>query len=194
MDISNKGPFEKRRLAMEGAFYAHRDHELLDRLKEQLEREDLKQALAEATGVENEEVLDLLVSYGARPETLAAVFLIPLIAVAWADGRVDSREREALVRAFKKKGATATSFGKTMLEGWLETKPDPGLFDAWCQFIEEAAKEFPPEEMQKLADEVIRQTIAVAEAAGSFLGITSGISPQERAVIDRVRAAFQGAH
>jgi len=37
----------------------------------------------------------------------------------------------------------------------------------------------------------VARTIEVAEAAGSFLGLTSGISESEQAVIDRVRNAFE---
>ena len=40
-----------------------------------------------------------LARVGVRPETLSAVALIPLVMVAWADGRVDESERLAILNA-----------------------------------------------------------------------------------------------
>ena len=40
-----------------------------------------------------------LVEIGIRSDTLAALCLIPLVEVAWADGRLDPPEREALLAA-----------------------------------------------------------------------------------------------
>ncbi len=191
MNIGEHSIFEKRRLALERSFFARRDRELLEKLREELERENLRKVLAEVTGVADQELLDIMVRYGARPETISAVFLIPIAEVAWADGKLEPAEREAIVRAYEQAGVAKNSVGRELLDSWLEEPPPQDLFEAWYDFIEVAKTQYPPEEIERLKNDVVARTIEVAEAAGSFLGLTSGISHAEREVIDRVRAAFE---
>ena len=191
MNIGEHSIFEKRRMALERSFYGRRDQELLDKLRQELKDASLRQVLSKVTGVQDEELLDILVRYGARPETVSAIFLIPIAEVAWADGKLQPAERDAIVRAYEQAGVAKNSVGRELLDSWLEEPPPQELFDAWYDFIEIAKTHYPREEIERLRSDVVARTIEVAEAAGSFLGLTSGISESEQAVIDRVRNAFE---
>ena len=55
-------------------------------------------ALGRATGIDDPDLLARLAELGIRPETLAALTLIPLIETAWADGVMHAKERDAVLR------------------------------------------------------------------------------------------------
>ena len=51
-----------------------------------------RQALATATGIKDTGAIDRLIEQGISAETLASVGLIPLVAVAWADEKMDDKD------------------------------------------------------------------------------------------------------
>jgi len=55
--------------------------------------------LAEASGLTDIDLVDRLVGLGIRASTLAALTLVPLIEVAWADDRMEAKERDAILAA-----------------------------------------------------------------------------------------------
>lgn len=57
--------------------------------------------LAEATGVADANLVARIAGLGIRAETLAALTLVPLIEVAWADDRMDPRERGAVLSTLR---------------------------------------------------------------------------------------------
>jgi hypothetical protein len=73
---------------LEDAFFTKENARLLEQLKGKQKRE----ALREMVKVEDETFLDRLIELGIGPETVLALTLVPLIAVAWADGTLDGRE------------------------------------------------------------------------------------------------------
>jgi len=172
-----------RRRALENEFFAKRDRELIERMHEEREVADLSH-------IENPALVEELVALGITAKMLAAVGLIPLLAVAWADGRVDKAERVTILDAAADAGVDRGAEGYAMLEHWLEQPPEPGLFDAWKSYVAEIAKPLAPNLRHGLRDEVLRVARAVAEASGGFLGLGERISDQERAVLARIEDAF----
>ena len=83
--------------ALEDAFFTKENARLLEQLKEKQKRE----ALREVVQIKDETFLDRLIELGIGPETVLALTLVPLIAVAWADGTLDSRERDAVPCSFR---------------------------------------------------------------------------------------------
>jgi len=51
--------------------------------------------------------LDSLIASGISPDTIAAVSLIPLVAVAWADKKLEAKERDAILNAATEAGISA---------------------------------------------------------------------------------------
>ena len=49
--------------------------------------------------VADDAVLEKLANFGMDASTLAALSLAPLVLVAWADGEVDAKERDAVLAA-----------------------------------------------------------------------------------------------
>ncbi|MFT5524400.1 MAG: tellurite resistance protein, partial [Pirellulaceae bacterium] len=100
-----------RRQALENSFFAKKNAELLDQLRDQMQTESKRQAISDASGITDEVVLDELLAIGMDGQTVAALSLVPLVEVAWADGSIAADERAALNSACEeigiKKGSPA---------------------------------------------------------------------------------------
>ncbi len=164
---------------LEDAFFTKENARLLDQLKEKQTRE----ALREMVKVEDETFLDRLIELGIGPETVLALTLVPLIAVAWADGTLDGRERDAIIKAAEEKGVSPETAGHQLLETWLSRRPERELFDSWKQYVRGIWETFTDEERQRMRERTLDWALAVAEASGGFLGVISKVSPSERVVI-----------
>ena len=151
--------------------------------------EDDRSSLKAASGIEDEAVLQGLVDQGITPESLTAVSLIPLVAVAWADREMADGEKKAILQAANDAGVTSDSTAYSVIEGWLESRPDSELLEAWKSYVASIKDKLDPSATGQLKHSVITRSKEVARAAGGYLGI-SKISSAEQAVIDELEAAF----
>ncbi len=185
-----KGNVSGRRIELEEEFFLKRDMELIQALREETASKQRKQALADASGIAHDDLLDQLIELDVSSETVAALSLVPLIAVAWADGSIDAKERIAVLDAAEKQGVEKVHPAYQLLEGWLKQKPDAKLLTAWknqvaalSQTLDEAAK-------QNLKDDLLGRARAVAETAGGLLGFGNKVSKSEQTVLDDLEQAF----
>jgi len=178
------------RREMEEKFFLERDKELLQALREQTERKRRKQALADASGITDDELLDQLDEMDIGSETLAALSLIPLIAVAWADGSIDAKERQAVLTAAEQRGLEAGHPGHDLLKGWLDTKPDRKLLDVWKDYVGALCHALDEEAATALKEDLLGRARAVAEAAGGLLGLLNKVSNSEQNMLDELQRAF----
>jgi tellurite resistance protein len=165
--------------ALEEAFFTKENARLLEQLRETKQRE----ALREVAHVEDDAFLDRLIELGINPETVLALTLVPLTAVAWADGKLEDRERDAVIKAAEEKGISPGTAGHQLLETWLSRRPDQELFETWKRYVQGIWETFNEEERRRMRKTTLDLAQAVAESAGGFLGLTSKVSASERAVI-----------
>lgn len=182
--------FSSRGQALEEMFFHKKNQELLEKLKAELESKQARQQLSSVSGITDEAVLDSLVTAGIRAETLACLSLIPLVAVAWADGKLDTAERQAVMRAVKEKGLPGNPIAVELVEHWLEAAPGPELLNSWEQYVKSLSATLESSQLSVLKADVMSRAIEVARSAGGFLGIVNPISRSEQLVIDRLEAAF----
>ncbi len=173
--------------ALEDAFFTKENARLLEQLKEKQKRE----ALREVVQIKDETFLDRLIELGIGPETVLALTLVPLIAVAWADGTLDGRERDAIIKAAEQKGVSPETAGHQLLETWLSRRPERELFDSWKQYVRGIWETFTDEERQRMRERTLDWALAVAEASGGFLGMISKVSPAERVVIKELEKVLR---
>jgi hypothetical protein len=184
--------FGDRRRALEDSFFRERDQMLLDKLRMELETRETHRSLAHVSGILDERVLKDLVKAGVRAETLAAVALIPVVEVAWADGAVSPDERAAVLKAAAENGIEEGSASHQLLAEWLRERPDVRIIAAWKEYVGALVKAMPPDAMAKLRETMLGRCRRVAEAAGGFLGLTGKVSRVEQAAIEEFeRAASQ---
>jgi hypothetical protein len=123
--------FTERAKSLENVFFQRVDQQLLGNIRGRLEEHDAITALRAASGVRNDELLAELVRIEVQPETLAAVTLIPLVAVAWADGKVTDAERRKILAAEHAAGIGEDAPSHQLLNHWLDHNPGPDLFATW---------------------------------------------------------------
>ena len=114
---------------------AEQDAALRRRMAETERTRAKKAALAEVSGVRDEAVLDKLLALNITSETLVALSLLPLAAIAWADGTIDPNARAAVLRVAEKAGFNEQSPAYELLKGWLGRKPPSELVTAWEQYV-----------------------------------------------------------
>ncbi|NUQ63029.1 MAG: hypothetical protein HUU20_11100 [Pirellulales bacterium] len=184
------GSFSSRTRELEDVFFKQRDEELLRALREQVALKEKKKALADASGISDEEVLDHLHQLDISTETLAAVALIPLIAVAWADGSIDAKEGNAVMAAAEQQGLKKGHPGYQLLGRWLEQRPEPRLLRVWKGYVSGLRDKLGDATTDALKRDVLGRARAVAEAAGGLLGLGNKVSKAEQAVLEDLEKAF----
>ncbi len=181
---------DERRMALEEAFFARHNDALLASLREADQKKTARGALAAASGISDEAVLDRLLALGLGAETLAALTLVPLVLVAWADGTLSSEERSAVLAGAHKAGVEAGGLGHKLLEQWLAGPPAPALSEAWKAYTGALVGGLAAEQRHALRDALLGQARAVADAAGGFLGLGDRVSAAERKVLHELAEAF----
>ena len=176
---------------LEDAFFLKEDRKLIEKYQQMKKMEETRQRLSEVSGIRDEAILKKLVDLKIHAETVAALALVPLIEVAWADGDVDENEKKAILNAVEKTGVAQGGVEYELLERWLSHKPDAALLDAWAHYLRGLSAQCTPAECGELKDELLSRVRAVAEASGGFLGFGSKISDEERAVLEKLETAFQ---
>jgi tellurite resistance protein len=183
--------FSQTRL-LEQAFFSKRDAELIAEMRRREKQQTQKRALAEISGIKDEYVLEQLMAHEIHGETLAAFSLIPILEVAWADGRVQPAEREVLLRAIEEAGVPKNGISYNLMAGWLTQPPEPKLMKLWAGYTRALMQEISPEAGQRIKETVLKHARAVAEAAGGFLGL-GRIAAKEAEVLKALEAAFGAA-
>lgn len=180
-----------RARTLEDRFFLEQDRILIEKHRELKRMQESRQALSAVSGVTNEKVLQRLVELDIQAETLASLAVVPLVEVAWADGRIDDREREAIKRASAESGLAKGSPDFELLDRWLSHRPGPELLEAWHHYVQGLCELLTPEEKEALRADFVGRARRVAEAAGGFLGLTSGVSAGEQRILDRLDSAFR---
>jgi hypothetical protein len=181
---------EERGRALENQFYEKENQEKLAAMKHKLDSQRTKDELRKASGMSDDTVLDQLVVLGLRGNTIAALSLVPLIQVAWADGAIQDNERTAILQGAHGKGLEEGSDGYELLQSWLKRRPGDELFAAWEAYIKSLAAQLNDEQNRLLRNQIVGFAKLVATAAGGILGFGK-VSATEEKVLTRIEAAFQ---
>ena len=189
-----KGKFKQREQAFEAVFFSRLDAERIEKLHQARERKQAKDALARATGIAEERVLEEILDVGVDTETLKALSLVPLVCVAWADGKLDDKEREAALRAAEAEGVCRESGSYPLFEAWLSKPPGAGggtLLEAWKDYTAALLGFLGDEAREALRRDILGRAREVARATGGLLGLGRRISPEEQAMLDELEAVFR---
>lgn len=136
-------------------------------------------------------MLDQLLALKIQPEIVAALRIVPLVAVAWADGSLDEKEREAVLAGAKEAGIPADSAAYALLDAWLKRRPEPYLLAAWTTLVQGTSASLSEPEVRELEASLMERVRRVASASGGVLGLGSKVSKQEAAVLEKLSKAFE---
>ena len=182
---------ERRRKSLEEEFFHEESKRQLEKLQETHRREMSRVALGKASGITDEAILERLLELDVHAETVAALALVPLIQVVWADGHLDDKEKEAVLTAAKASGLNEGTVEHDLLVNWLSRRPDRKLQEAWQGYIQGLCEHLNQEERDSLRNEWLGRARTVAEASGGVLGLGSKISREEAQVLEEMGKSFQ---
>jgi hypothetical protein len=186
-----KRGFGGRRSELEEKYFGEQDQKLRMAIREEAANKAKKAALKDAAGVADEELVEQLHELEMCHETVQTLCLVPLIAVAWADGFVHADELTVILEAADEEGLGEGHPGREMLTRWFQGKTDPKLLEVWKRYVAEMSNTLDADTFGRLKEKALTRAVKVAEAAGGILGFGSKVSKAERAVLDDLEQAFR---
>lgn len=193
MSSSARGQGDERGRKAEEEFFHREDQRLIERLRALKAKETARDSLSKASGITNAAVLDKLLMLEIPSETVAALSVVPLVEVAWADGSLDAKERAAVLAHVADAGFAPGSAEHVLLEAWLQKRPDPKLLVAWTHLVEGMCEKLSPDEMGRMKSTLLERARSVARASGGTLGLGSKVSKTEAAMLSNLESAFHRA-
>ena len=178
-----------RRKALEDRFFQDQESKQLEKLRGELADKKSKEELGAASGIEDNHLLDALVGLSVGVSDLSALALIPLVRVAWVDGSVNDKERDAILQAAANQGISNKSHSYQLLEQWLVKSPGSELYEAWEEYVHSLLKEMDEAHATTLKESILGLAHDVASSAGGLLGIGS-VSKAEHKVLASIGEAF----
>src|SRR5512144_460515 len=118
----------ERERGMEADYFHKQDAKLIQKIRERAKLQEVALALAEKLQIDDPALLQRVVGLGLNRETGAAMLVVPLVQVAWADGEVTDREREVLLEIAAERGVVAGTPPHAQLVAWLRERPAVELF------------------------------------------------------------------
>lgn len=184
-------PLRERARSLEEQFFAEKEEELIEALRRKSAKLAGRQAIAEASGLQDETVIAELMRLEITAETLTALRLVPLVEIAWADKRLDEKEKKAILAAASQAGVEEGSPSHALLEAWMATPPEDSLMEAWKFVVASLRGTLTYDAVVEVRDQLLGGAQKVAEASGGVLGLGQKISSAEQKMLDELRAAFE---
>ena len=138
----------------------------------------------------DEELLKALGRLGVDRDSLRALPLLPLVQVAWADGRVQQAERGLIHEVATKYGLSPEGMG--LLKRWLDVRPSEKSFLlARRVLLALWARDREHGEAPENLDGVIRMCMCVARVAGGLFGLAFTLDRREVELIGEISQSLQ---
>ncbi|HEV2798908.1 MAG TPA: hypothetical protein VGW12_00325 [Pyrinomonadaceae bacterium] len=132
--------------------------------------------------------------YAAVGVRLGLLALVPLVRVAWAEGRVTRRERQLITRAARRLGVEEGGAGDLLLAGWLKARPGEEFFDGAFAHLRSLLYDTTGDDGEELTLALLRLCTLVAQVSGgnaSFAAGGSRICGEEIKSVKRVAAELR---
>lgn len=129
---------------------------------------------------------------GVDREAYRVLGLLPLVYVAWADGKVQRAERETILRAAGELGWLADG-GQAALERWLTERPTEAQLRTGIALLNHLSKARAAGGEHFDADDLHHLLLLckdVADSAGGFLGLGSAQSAEEVTALEAIAEAL----
>lgn len=175
--------------SLEEEFFRKQNAELMEKMRSSQAKDEVRRQMAAVVGVEDPALIDQLIDHGVTPSTFAALSLAPLVAVAWADRRLEDKERKAVLEEAASSGVEAGGAEYGLLEGWLAEQPPASLMSTWASYARSVSESLGEEQRREFREAILGRANAVANAAGGFAG-RGKKSPEEERVLNSIESAL----
>ena|ERR1041385_1262777 len=163
--------------------------ELRDRADAAAARLSKRRSIEASVGTDDASIVDRIEQLGFDGESIRVLDLLPLVHVAWADGRIQRKERALILSILEARGIPPDSDASLFVESLLETRPsETFLAESLALLVDISAK------TGEGKDDIVELCAKVAEAGGALLSFRGRTTEAERALIGEVaRALGDGA-
>jgi len=182
--------FGDREKAMEETYFRQEDAKLIDKLRQDAKLDEIAAALRDQLHVQNPDLLLRIRSLGITVDTAPALFLAPLLQVAWADGSVTKDERDTVLRLARERDVEPDSPAYAQIVEWLKDRPSDEIFDTAVEVLKAGFSVLPPAEQEERLQRVVEACNEVAMASGGglaqLLRLGNSVSSMESSMLDRI--------
>lgn len=186
-DLDDKRPHEED-------YFRRRDQELIEKLRKDATYEAERRRLAHEAGVpENHAILKDLEALGWSGDALKLMHLFPLVQVAWADGKVEAKERELILDAARAQGVVSGSAYDRLLDA-LNNRPSDERFMRAVRVAQALLAALPEDQRATGARTLVSLAGEIAAATGGFFGFGTKVSPSEAAALALVASELERNH
>ena len=187
--------FRDRERANEANYFRQEDAKLLESLRARAPLDEIAKALGEKLRVDNPELLQHVRDLGLSPEAAPALFVAPLVQVAWAEGSVTPAELDTVLKLAASRGVTPNTPPHDQLLAWLKERPSDAVFDTAVEIIKYGFDVLPPAERDDRIKKIVEACHEVAAASGgglaAMLGLGSSVSNAEASLLDDIRRTLR---
>ncbi len=184
--MSDKDGFKERERALEEGYFLKKEKELIAKMRERTALEAERHKLAEQIGVTNDEILQALQGLGYNHETIMLLHLMPIIHVAWANGKMSAKERKMIIEVARASGVAEASEADLRLGALLEASPSQAVWDASFLAIRAVLEAAPKEERDAIRHNVLSFSTGIASLSKGLFGFDTRGSGAERDALERV--------
>ena len=177
-------PLGVRRGGNEESYFRLRDAALVQKMRARLEQREAASAIAKHGEVDDPEIAAAFVGLGITLETLPIVHLVPLIAVAWADGEMQTLERDLLRKAAASRGLDGAAM--ELFKSMLKKAPSTELLDASIDYIKHVLAALPADQAERAHADFKNLSWRIADASGGFLGWIGRVEQEEREILQEL--------
>jgi len=162
--------FGDREKAIEDTYFRKEDTKLLEKLREKAPLDQIALALRNKLHVDNPGLLMRARATGVAPDAAPALFLAPLVQVAWADGSISRAERKAVLRLARSRGVDPESAAGGQLIDWMDERPPDSIFETALEVIKYGFSVLTPGEREDRIRGIVDACSEVAAASGTIMG------------------------
>lgn len=155
------------------------------RLDEASARLANREAIAATVGTSEISLLDRIEQLGFTGDSARVLDVLPLVHVAWADGKTDQRERAAVMAILDQRGIAKDSDAALLIESLLEERPSETFLAESLALLRDLAHK-QGNDGTSLVDLCVR----VGEASGGLFGFGERVNEAEYALIKQIAEAF----
>ena len=132
--------------------------------------------------LEDTALLALVKEFGLDESTYPAIVFLPLLYVAWSDGKIQSAEARKIRSIAKQKGLVSGAVGK-LLDDWLTNRPNDAFFRAGFSLFLRIVQY---EQARYEVTDIIALCKEVAHCAGGLFGMAYSVSKEELEALEEI--------
>jgi hypothetical protein len=172
----------------EGEYFHQLDVELIEKMRRRADLEEQRLHMAEASQINDPNILEALEKLGYNPTTVSLLYLVPLVQVAWAGGSVRHAERARIFAIARLHGVNENTPTYKQLEVWLGQPPPEEFSRGTLRTIRARLALLPQNERRARQDAIMHCCTDVASAVGWHLG---RIGAAERKLLDEIQKELE---